>query len=525
MKRPSKYVMSSLMLVTLTALASCGGNVAGARVQFPTEAAKLTVADLSSRYTEARPLEIDFWTGFGAAVTTPILEAIEDFQVAYPYIKVTHTTKGGYPNLFKAINLSVTSRKYPNVAVGYPDHFAAYLRSGIQYALDEFIANEGPNYLNQYVPDYITENQSFVADENGKPYTVGLPFNKSTEVMVVNKTFMDWVKTKDASIVIPKTWDELLDSGNRILGVMNRLSVFGSKIDETGAVNPDAGKPGKPKVKLDFSGVPASDFRPFSYDSQSNFFITLVRQFGGTYTQMGEDLTKGFIRFDSEETRTMLTYVKNLFTRGILGIPASFGETSYNSNPFKANKSVMTVSSSAGVYNNVPAGGQFKVEIHPVLYKDAERKYVIQQGTNMAIFTNKNNDKVFASWLFTKFMTTNPANTIFSEASGYYPATVTGLESDFYQNFLSTDPETATANQLSIIGAAQVNANEYLNEENNWIKFVDQGFVGSSDIRDQIEFIIPILLYGRDGQEQTIDQVLSYITTQLKRYVEVVSVE
>lgn len=526
MKKLFKYGLTGLAGMVALVLAAGCSNVATYEVQLPTAAASLSVSDLESKYSASNPLEINFWTGFGSAVTSGgINPTIEAFQEAYPYIKVTHTSKGGYDNLLKAINLSITSRSYPNVAVGYPDHFASYIRSGIQYALDPFIDHTNPAIgvdIDDFVPDYMTENRTFQFKDEAKtqPYTLGLPFNKSTEVMVVNKTFMDWAKTKDTRIVIPTTWDEARDVGERILGMMGRIGAYGKKIDITGAINDNAGRTGHPNLLLDFTNVTQNDFRPISYDSTSNLFITMVRQWGGQFTKMGENITKGYVQFAQQSTYDMLAYFKALHDDNIFAIPTDFGEQSYNSNPFKALKSVMTISSSAGVFNNVPTGSAFQVQIEPIIAKDADNRYVISQGTNMAIFTNRDAEKVLASWLFTRFATT-VFNAEFAIGAGYYPVTQTQLDSPLYQAYINTTDDSAS--NLSKIGAAKVNSNVYGDSQYNWVKFVDPGFVGSSDIREQIATVFPMLFFGRDGNQLTPEEIVAYNYSQLSRYIEPVA--
>jgi len=526
MKKILKYSLTGLAGMMALVLAAGCSNVAKYEVQLPTAAAALNVSEVAAKYSASEPLEINFWTGFGAAVTTTGIDpAIAQFHEAYPWIKVTHTSKSGYDNLLKAINLSITSRSYPNVAIGYPDHFASYIRSSIQYALDPFLDSENPDIgvdASDYIADYMHENRSFQFkdEEKTQPYTLGLPFNKSTEVMVVNDTFMNWIKTKDSSIIIPTTWDEVRTSGQTILETMARLGAYGHKIDVTGAVNDNAGKTGYPALLLDFTNVTMSEFHPFSYDSTSNMFITMVRQWGGTYTTMGENITKGYVKFNTQSTVDMLNFFRDLHDDGLFAIPTTFGETGYNSVPFKSLKSIWTVSSSAGVYNNVPTGNAFQVKIHPVVAKDADHKYVISQGTNMAIFTNRDAEKVLASWLFTRFMTTT-ANAEFALNTSYYPGTTSGLNSAMYQAYINTTVDSAS--NLSKIGAAKVNANVYGNPTEAWHKFVDPGFVGSSDIREQVDTIFPMLFYGKDNTMLTPEEILEYNYTQLAKYIEPVA--
>ena len=59
-----------------------------------------------------------------------------------------------------------------------------------------------------FYADYMNENQELV-----EGVTVGLPFNKSTEIMVANKSFFEVMASHDATVKVPETWDELATIG------------------------------------------------------------------------------------------------------------------------------------------------------------------------------------------------------------------------------------------------------------------------------------------------------------------------
>ena len=483
MTKTSTFALSALLASVV--LAGCGGN-------------KTT---------------IQFWTGFGAAVNGVLEPLIAEFEEQNPGIDVAYETKSGYDNLQSAINLSVSSETYPHVAVGYPDHFAGYISSNIQLPLDSYITGEDGVDLTDFYPDYMLENQSLVyrKDANNQPdknnpYTMGLPFNKSTEVMVVNKTFFNWIKTKDATIEVPVTWQEVQSVGQKIITVLTNGNYFNTEI-----------KDGDTLI-LDLKGVTADIFRPLAYDSGANFFITAVRQWGGIYTEMGDDIRTGFIRFDTQATRDALTFFENMYNTGVIGLPANWGEASYSSNPFKAVKTVMTISSSAGVTNNVPAGNLFEVDVRPIPYNATGSRYVISQGTNLAMFDRGTDEEKAASWKLIKFLTTE-ANDRFAQGTSYFPVTKTMAESAFYQGFLNAPDTTLTSTEKAIKSAARVNSTVYDLESSNWTKFVDPGFVGSSRVRTEVGLIMG-LLFNEEGTRGTVEGVLNYVMNQLSDFTE-----
>ena len=119
--------LSSLLLLPLAvgALAS----LSACQQQFVLGDANTDSLDVN---VDTRGVTITMWTGFGAKVNTTMDELLETFTKKTG-IKVEYEAKGGYPNLLKAINLASTSGKFPNIANGYPDHFASYIKSNIQY--------------------------------------------------------------------------------------------------------------------------------------------------------------------------------------------------------------------------------------------------------------------------------------------------------------------------------------------------------------------------------------------------------
>ena len=134
----------------------------------------------------------------------------------------------------------------------------------------------------------------------------------------------------------------------------------------------------------------------------------------------------------------------------------------------------------------------------------------------MAIFKTEDAAKALASWLFVKFMTTT-WNAEFAVQAGYFPVTYSGLNSDLYQAYINTLQDSAS--NLSKIAAAKVNFEAYSDATSGWTKFVDPGFVGSSTIREQAGYIIPMLLYGNAGVMMSEQEVLDYAMSQLADYV------
>ena len=467
---------------------------------------------------------INMWTGFGASMTTALENVLETYSENHKDsgFDIIHTGQGGYDNLLSAITGSVSTRTYPQLAVAYPDHMAQYNESNILFALDGNIEKDKLN-LDDFYPNYLQECKEI---SEGK--VMGLPFNKSTEVLTTNKTFVDALigLTKEAEgddkiVKVPSTWQELEKFGDAANKVLNNAAVYTydkeSKTDKvttkkgafkavickskTGEdykvyesktkVNPDY------SIVVDLSTISSNDFRILSYDSQPNFFITIVRQWGGTYTKIEKDAngnSVGYMHYKSTETVSALKFFKGLFSKKYIGIPSDFGETSYTSTPFKAFKTIFTIGSSAGVSNCVPADNLFDVEINPIPF-NAEKpdcKFVISQGTNLVMFKNTDEESRNETWNLLKTLAADPeTNATFAKTSGYIPVTKSAYNTPTYQNYLKDTTLKGTAKTMR--DAINVNFDEYLGENTAWIQFVDPGFVGSSSIRANVGSIMGAL--------------------------------
>ena len=500
-------------------LTSCGGKVS-------------SEIDLT---VDTRGETITMWTGFGASITAKLESILDQFEKDTG-IHVEHEGKGGYDNLQKAINGSASSQTYANVAVGYPDHFAGYVDSDILHRLDTFIEQdknipatrkgtatdkdadgefkELPAFdLNDFYPSYLVENQSIEFKEDGTPYTLGIPFNKSTEVMVYNKSFFDLQIVKDAGIAIPATWEEAADQTKKIINFLDANEAFGKKIlasDGNFYANEEAIKevngdkdPKDPSyviVVLNLLAVDKASFHPLSYDSQANFFITGMRQWGGTYTTVDKATRQGTIHFHEGTAAKEFLYDMNyIYARGGLGIPSTWSEQSYCSTPFKSFKSVMNIGSSAGVSNSIAAANKFKISTAPIPYHVADKKAVISQGTNLGIFDVGTTAQKAASWKLVKYLS-QVKNGWFAAMTGYFPACKSAAESEDYKDFLA-HPNT-TEEELNV-AAAKTNLNSY--DAGGWAKFVDPGFVGSSTIRTDVDTITAEVFIGRQKIEDVIE--------------------
>lgn len=479
--------------------------------------------------------ELILWTGFGSAYSKAVQSLIDSYT-GQTGVTMEHQSQGSYDNLQSNLNNSVSTASYPHIANGYPDHFAGYIKSSIQLPLDEYIAaynqKTGKDLLSDFYPEYMKENQTLRYHADGSPYTMGLPFNKSTEVMGYNGYFVAYAQSVDNTIKLPETWQEWSVEGPKMLNVMSNL--YGNYLfGKLGTQDPDVITDFVVKnndelptpdhtLLLDCSKVTSTKFRLMSWDAADNMFITIVRQWGSTYTSYtAEDASKyqhGWAEYytgdNQAKTKAALTAFKKLYDDKIFGLPADVSDDSYSSTAFKNNQCMFTICSSGGLSYNI-SSARFRVAPIPY-YNDGEtvRKYVISQGTNLALFDQGNDEKKQKAFDAMVAFCTGEMQAAWAVNTGYYPSCKSATTSATYQALLKEDHRdnpTKRAYQESAV----LNENYYMNASLGWNKFVDPGFVGSSNIRKEVETIMAIVFAGA----KDLDTILTESYNRIKDFV------
>ena len=302
------------------------------------------------------------------------------------------------------------------------------------------------------------------------------------------------MKKDPISVHVDTPIDEVVQTMQLLSSSINIGEMFKNLWEASGLAQGDV---------LDFRLVTAELFHPLGYDSGANFFITMVRQWGGEYTGIDEETREGYVAFDSDVVKEALAYFKTLHEEDVVAIPADFGETSYCSGPFTELQSVMNIGSTAGTAHSVPAAARFVTDVAPVPYKDAERMYVISQGTNLVLLDKGTEEERAAAWKLLKWLT-KWHNGEFCAETGYFPSCEYSEKSAAYQEFLTREPQNYA--DYVAQSTSLVNSEHYINPEKGWTKFVDTPFVGSSIVRDSVDAIMQMLFFGEGATPESVIQ-------------------
>jgi multiple sugar transport system substrate-binding protein len=428
------------------------------------------------------PITITLWHAMGESNQALLQKYADSFKEIYPNITVEIPAgAGNYDTLKNNMINAITATDMPNLVQAYPDHVAEYLNGNAVINLDPYINSTqwgltGDDAFEDIILSYREENSQY--DAYGTFYS--LPFNKSTEIMIYNKTAFEALEIPE-----PETWQD-------IIAAAPALKAYGDQLAEA-------------KVREDNPGLSEGDLAPLiesaqnmivpsSYDSTGNAFITFTRQWGGEYTGISfNDFTGQYLWRDNENTILAMTFLKD--NTSILTLP-EYWDQQYASTPFVNQQTFVTIGSSAGIRYNIPATDPttgeplFEIGVAPIPYNadQPENKAVIQQGTNVSVLNTGSAQEQLASWLFLKHII-NTENTIdWAMNTGYLPVRTSGYLHPAYQEFLNNP----TANQLPISMAANA---AYLQ---SGYMFYDPAFIGSSRARVQVGLALERIMLG-DG--------------------------
>ena len=417
--------------------------------------------------TEAS-VKIKFYHTQGDALNAVMKAHIAEFQKLYPNIEVEDTQVGGYDDVRNQISNEIMAGDQPNIAYCYPDHVAAFNKSGAVQPLNDFLSDgafkdvkvkqadgtEVPLNMTaeqeaMFIEGYFQEGYKF--DDETTMYT--LPFSKSTEVLYYNKTkFDEW------GLTAPKTWDEMEEVCKKI-------------------------------KEKDPSSI------PLGYDSEANWFITMCEQYGSPYTS-----SKGEFLFDNETNQAFVTRFKDWYEKKYVTTQAIYG--AYTSGLFTATtgqRCYMCIGSSAGASHQIPKPTTetvdgvdtsvypFTVDITTIPQVHPENPKVISQGPSVCIFKSDNPQEVLASWLLVKYLTTSiNFQAEFGDASGYVPVLKQEyiMKNETYKTKLEQKNGTNNLTYLSAYVCMQQEAAYY----------TSPAFVGSSDARDQVGLLMQVAL-------------------------------
>ena len=414
-------------------------------------------------------VEIEFQTTMGDSLQSILAEEIETFKELYPNITVNHNVlAGSYNDLLNNITTELSVGRGPDLAYCYSDHVALYNKTKNVVTLDNLLEDDDYGITideyNNFIRGYYDEGKSF---GDGLMYT--LPFSKSTEILYYNKTVF-----AELQLTAPTHW--FSNGSNDKTSLEYVCKTLKEKYPNS---------------------------KPLGYDSSDNLFITLCEQYGSPYTSstgnhfvFNNDTNKQFMK-DIKEKFYDLGYLTTQSING--GYTSSLFNAYTSANTTGKDVSFMSIGSSAGASHQVPSKSAtdgtypFDVGVAQIPQVSQNNKKVISQGPSVCLFNHNDSQKIIASWLFLKHLTTSVNfQAEFSMASGYVPVIKNVSDNETYATFLaSADDATADLKDRTVAAAAKL----CVDQVDSY--FTSPAFVGSSTARSQVGNLVTQYLTGQ----------------------------
>lgn len=342
------------------------------------------------------PVEISFWHAMSGDLEKTLENLTNKFMEANPNIKVNLQNQSTYNDLQQKMTATLASPKdLPTLTQAYPHWMINAMQDELLVDLKPYIENETIGSENY---NDMLEGFKTASEIDGKIY--GMPFNKSTEVIWYNKTLFD-----ELGLEVPTTFEEFAQVAKTIT---EKKGIVGA-----------------------------------GFDSLNNFYTTYLKNKGVDFNSK-TDVT-------SAESVEAANYYLDGIKEGYFRIA---GTDMYLSGPFANETLGMYVGSNAGEsFVKQGVDGKFEIGVAPY-----PAESVMQQGTDLYMFSSATAEQRTAAFEFLKFLTSTENQITWGVETGYIPATHAAISSDEYKNsgsLVSSILEEATSKNLFINDVAQ----------------------------------------------------------------------
>lgn len=408
MKRLSLLSMAIILVFSLT-LAACGGTEQTSQ-QEPQNDDQNTSSQVNANdeQTEEKAVELEFYfpVSVGGAISEKIQSYVDEFNQQHEgKIKVKAVFSGDYTDTFTKAKTAAEAGNAPDVAILLQADYFDLTDLGLVAPLDEYIAKEGKDYINDFYPALL---EGSVVD--GSRYSI--PFQRSTQVLFYNKQAFAEVGLDRA----PETWDELVEYGKKLVKKEN------GEVTRWGLQVPMGG--------------------PFSYWNIQPFALQNGVELAnpeGTKVNFNAPNNIEAVQFFYD-----LAHVHQIMPEG----PQGWGDIPTN---FLAGKSAMVIHST-GSLTNIKNKAEFDFGVAMLPTNGGKRTNL--GGGNIYMFKDIPQENKDAAWELIKFLTSPEKAADWSMASGYIATRKSAYEVPEFKKFLEENPEYLVArDQLAEAGA------------------------------------------------------------------------
>lgn len=320
---------------------------------------------------------ITFWHAMNGVQEEALTKIADDFTKANPKIKIELQNQSSYGDLQAKINSTLPSPKdLPTISQAYPGWLYNAAKDNMLVDLKPYLDDATIGWGDQ---EKIKDTLLAGAEIEGTQY--GIPFNKSTEVLVYNKDILD-----QYGLDVPTNMDEFKEVSKTIYEKSDKKVVGGG------------------------------------FDSLNNYYAIGMKN-------KGVDLTKD-LKLTSDESKEVVNYYEDGVKDGYFRIA---GSDKYLSGPFANGQVAMFIGSMAGEgFVAKDTEGKFEYGVAP-----RPDKINIQQGTDVYMFDSATKEQRTAAFLFMKYLATPEVQLYWANQTGYMPIVDSVINSDDYKNSTS----------------------------------------------------------------------------------------
>jgi multiple sugar transport system substrate-binding protein len=353
-------------------------------------------------------VEINFYNRLQASSGISVFDLlVNDFKLLYPNIKVNNVHFNTTAELTSGVLNSSQSSRKPDIIETFPNDTLKYAKEDLIISLDSFINNQNLGYsqqeLNDFIPGMLTDSKNYDLSNT----TLSLPYLKTTEVLVYNKTYFT-----AHNLNVPKTWEELFDVASQIKALNPNSKVFQYDVDDYLFYNLS------------------------SIDSDPNLNYNANGQLSLNFNH---DFTKENLKYLNEK------YKEGLITTRYLNGNQTSASDGYNE---LNNGSIMMYATSSALLNYIYSDDyEFGCTNVPD-FSGNGKNYV--SGYNVALIKQDSLLKSIASWLFVKYLTSTSTQVDFAFKQMHYtPIRYSSFTSSSYLDWLDEASTIKSNSQLS----------------------------------------------------------------------------
>ena len=333
---------------------------------------------------------IDFWAPLGGTNGETAQKMVDQFNSEHEDIKVNMLKQKDYYENATKLQAALTSKDQPDVTLLEITQTGTFASENALVDMSNYFDK---TYQERFFPGLLTNSYY----ENK---FVGVPFNRSTPILYINKDMATKVGLDPAG---PKTWDELKEYATKMTNKSEEIYGFETPIDIW-------------------------------------FYEAMVMQSGGEITNGKK------VAFNNEAGQAPVKFWQEMMKEGVMKMPPGEDYNAWDvaKQDFVNGKVGMIFTSTADLAGLMQQT-EGKFEISTAFLPENQKYATPTGGANLAMLEGGTDEEKEASAEFIKWMTETDRIVEFSSSTGYLPTTEDATNSEKLQTLYKEKPQYKVA--------------------------------------------------------------------------------